>query len=334
MVVALDAAGKSASGSIYLDDGDTYAFERGAYVDQTFRLGPKRSGKGLFLENSAASVLEHQFKGDYSDVKVEAIEIWGLADRPTCVRYDKKPLAFDWQAGVAATAAKKRGGVGKQASVLRIERASAPVAADWAITFDFDAASACDASTSPALPWYDELQSAECPAGRFRCANVGHVPSCLLISRVNDGLCDDECCDGTDEFDGHCGDRCKAVAVAAKATADEEARKGRVGAKLRADYVAFGAKERIRLGAQVRHLELELVGMEADEKRLRAVLEQTEARAADDTERKKATPLYQRFVEHQAAIKSLKRQRTNLENHIADLTSMMTELKAGYNPNK
>jgi alpha 1,3-glucosidase len=331
LVIALDATGKEASGTVYLDDGDSYAYERGEHVRRLFSISPV--GGQLILRNVPESTTALAFKGDHQAVNVEAIIVLGLADRPTCIRRGQAALAFDWQPGVSATSAKRKGGVGKRASVLRIERASAPIATDWSVTFDFDASAACDTSSGSSLPLGAELQSPECPAGRFRCANAGHVPSCILISRVNDGLCDDDCCDGSDEFDGRCPNRCKAIGAAARAAADEEARKGRVGAKLRAEYASFGAKERVRLGAQVANLEMELKTKEADEKRLRAVLEQTEARAADDTERKKATPLYKRLVEHQAAIRTLRRQRTNLESHVADLTSMMSDLKGGYNPN-
>ncbi|KDP20273.1 hypothetical protein JCGZ_06859 [Jatropha curcas] len=47
-----------------------------------------------------------------------------------------------------------------------------------------------------------------CPQGKFYCLNVGHTPTYLPSSRVNDGICD--CCDGSDEYDGkvNCSNTC------------------------------------------------------------------------------------------------------------------------------
>ena len=41
---------------------------------------------------------------------------------------------------------------------------------------------------------------------QFVCQNYGHIPKNLSPSRVSDGVCD--CCDGTDEPAGRCGDDC------------------------------------------------------------------------------------------------------------------------------
>ncbi|XP_039061466.1 glucosidase 2 subunit beta-like [Hibiscus syriacus] len=49
---------------------------------------------------------------------------------------------------------------------------------------------------------------------KFYCKNIGHSPSLLYSSRVNDGICD--CCDGSDEYDGKvkCPNTCNdAIAI-------------------------------------------------------------------------------------------------------------------------
>ncbi|MBA0632185.1 hypothetical protein Godav_000979, partial [Gossypium davidsonii] len=65
----------------------------------------------------------------------------------------------------------------------------------------------------------DEPGTSACPLGKFYCKNIGHAPSFLYSSRVNDGICGmiclryhidhfviwikrADCCDGSDEYDG------------------------------------------------------------------------------------------------------------------------------------
>ncbi|KAJ1643744.1 hypothetical protein LPJ64_004523 [Coemansia asiatica] len=47
----------------------------------------------------------------------------------------------------------------------------------------------------------DEPGTSACNNGMFFCANVGHVPAIISSSKVNDGVCDPMCCDGSDEWD-------------------------------------------------------------------------------------------------------------------------------------
>ncbi|KAI8096737.1 glucosidase II beta subunit-like-domain-containing protein [Halteromyces radiatus] len=60
----------------------------------------------------------------------------------------------------------------------------------------------------------DEPGTSACPNGYFYCENKGHLPGYIKSWAVNDGVCDEACCDGSDEYNGliQCANRCKEMA--------------------------------------------------------------------------------------------------------------------------
>ncbi|KAI8831990.1 glucosidase II beta subunit-like-domain-containing protein [Chytriomyces cf. hyalinus JEL632] len=48
----------------------------------------------------------------------------------------------------------------------------------------------------------DEPRTAACANGRFVCMGLTGKTVEIPSSRVNDGVCDSQCCDGSDEFSG------------------------------------------------------------------------------------------------------------------------------------
>ncbi|GAA5975399.1 hypothetical protein JCM11641_004253 [Rhodosporidiobolus odoratus] len=346
LVAAVDLSGTSAKGSIYLDDGESFDNEKGDFIYRKFQLEPQAKGsKTLVLRNSAfddarsTSALatydptRNAWAQKIADVAVREIVILGLPSKPTCVKSVGSPtgLGFVWEDGVGATSSRRSSG--KAASVLTIKDANAPVVADWEITFDFDPSSSC--SSTPAIDHEAALRSPECPAGHFYCKNQGHIPSCILRSRFNDGICEPECCDGSDETDGKtsCPNRCAAVGAEYRKTKAEEARKRRVGASIRNDYIKHGAKEKAKLEAEVEKYTKEVEKLQQREVAAKTALEALERSAASEIERKKDSKLYERIVEMQTAIKTLRAHRANLEGHIGDLSGILADLSTTYNPN-
>ena len=350
LVVALDKSGKKASGDIYLDDGDSFDYEKGEIVWRGFTLS-RKDKKTLILESkdlvssySGASKVFARMAASYdsnnafarkiSRVTVDEIVVLGLLMKPACVRLKgaSTGLAFEWQGGIASTARSRNNG--QPATVLRVKGALLPVTQDWLLEFDFDTANAC--MSKPPLASLASLEDPTCPgSGQARCRNKGHISACVLISRINDGICDSECCDGSDETDGkvHCPDRCSEVNKAYRAEVDEGARVRRVGAKIRKDWAAYGQKEKLRIEQSIRKIEAELGTFLEKEKQLKVVLERVEKSEAGDIERKRASKLYQRIKEHQTSVQSLRKHRAYLQDQVGDLITLLSDLKKSFNPN-
>ncbi|KAJ2378175.1 hypothetical protein IW150_000959 [Coemansia sp. RSA 2607] len=151
----------------------------------------------------------------------------------------------------------------------------------------------------------DEPGTSACNNGSFYCANEGHVAARISSSKVNDGICDPQCCDGSDEWDGfiNCPNTCAEIGLRHRTA--EAARQAN---ELR------GARRRRMLTEEARGLRKEKQE-ELEEKQARlAVVEQqfTEAEALkDDLEaRQKAA--------NEKADSSLERRRQKLEEQYLD----------------
>lgn len=270
---------------------------------------------------------ENEWAKKISDVVVREIVILGLASKPSCIKVAGRSqgIEFKWTQGVAATAGRRRGGAGKTASKLVIIDADLAVVRDWDLVIEFGSTSC---SFTPSIDHEAAFQSPECEDGKFLCRNEGHFSSCILRSRVNDGVCDNECCDGSDETDGKidCPNKCKAVGIEYRKANEEAGRKNRVGGAVRKEYITFGIKEKAKLEAEVAKFKEEITTLERKESAAKVALETVETAEAGDIERKKDSVLYQQIVEMQSAIKTLRLHRANLEGHVSDLSSILSEL--------
>ena len=330
LVVALDSKGE-AQGTIYTDDGETYDFEKGDYVWRRFSFMPQGKGKtaSYSLSNvNLASTSSNAWAQKSEPIRVDTIIVLGLPQEPQCIREGsvESGLAYSWQPPSSSIIK-----TSSHASNLTIENADLALTKEWTLAFSFDV---CPRKT-PAPNHLSSLESDACPPNHFQCENKGHQASCLLLSRVNDGICDPECCDGSDEFDGkvECKNRCNEVGAAFRKERDETMRKRRVGAKEREAYIKFGRQEKDKLEREVTQLQMDITKLEGASSRLQQVLKDSEAQSAEEIARKKSSRLYRRLEEHQATIKSLRETRTELRADLDTLKRILEDLQKGYNPN-
>lgn len=74
---------------------------------------------------------------------------------------------------------------------------------------------------------------------------------------MNDGVCDPECCDGSDEFNGtvQCPNVCERVGKEAKVERDRVRQVEKEGSKIRQGYIAYGTGAKKKLQEQLSSLQ-------------------------------------------------------------------------------
>ncbi|KAF8626905.1 hypothetical protein AX15_004634 [Amanita polypyramis BW_CC] len=179
----------------------------------------------------------------------------------------------------------------------------------------------------------DEPGTSACPNSIFYCQNVGHVGASIPSSRVNDGLCEPQCCDGSDERAGACPNTCKEAGEAYRKRREAELKVQRQGSKVRSGYIAFALKEKTRLEGEIHGLKDEIEEQEKEVTRLRDVADRVESLSAAALEHRKESPLYQTLINQANALKSLRREYRALKEHEGALGDILNNLRTGYNPN-
>ncbi|KAJ9101143.1 hypothetical protein QFC21_003361 [Naganishia friedmannii] len=150
---------------------------------------------------------------------------------------------------------------------------------------------------------------------RFWCANEGHVPGWVYASRVNDGICDPECCDGSDEYDDPtlCPNRCAQIGAEHRVKIQAEQKLRKTGSKIRASYIKYAHHERLKMAQKIGDLEREIEGKEGEVAAARAI--------------------YQSLLHHRTILSALRAHKTRLEEEVDELKRILKELSEGYNPN-
>ncbi|KAI0737137.1 endoplasmic reticulum protein [Irpex lacteus] len=179
----------------------------------------------------------------------------------------------------------------------------------------------------------DEPGTGACPDTKFYCKNEGHIGAFIPSSRVNDGLCETDCCDGSDEKPGVCPNRCKEIGDAYKAKLAAERKLRKTGSKIRSSYIAFAQKEKTRIEAEIAAAAQDIAIKQKEVTTSKVhLVERTESSAAE-LEQKKQSPLYQSLLRHHHALKSLQKEyQKHLEREKA-LGDILDSLRTGFNPN-
>ena len=142
--VALSQTG-SASGELYLDDGESYDHREGNFIWRQFVAESSKkiikiSSKDLAAKNADRAVdgVElatynggNTFANSLNGVRVERIVVLGLKDKPSKVTLGKTDLEFTFKNGVAAVG--KKEGV---ASELTIKNPGVFVTSDWTVILE------------------------------------------------------------------------------------------------------------------------------------------------------------------------------------------------------
>ncbi|KAJ3250725.1 hypothetical protein HDU77_006415 [Chytriomyces hyalinus] len=175
----------------------------------------------------------------------------------------------------------------------------------------------------------DESGTSACPEAVFYCANKGHIGAEIPSSRVNDGVCDPQCCDGSDEYSGlvKCPNTCATIAAEHQRKQNELMKVLQKGLKLKQGYVDFGVKAKAGRANQLNSLNAKISNVTARIEELKVLKTQAEhfeahqnaIRAHENAEAARTT-LPQR---HAACTERKKVLRTNVET----LNTRLAELK-------
>lgn len=136
LVIALGRQGE-AEGELYLDDGESFGYQRGEYVWRGFKTVSDggRTVVSSFgkVEANGTSLAQYSATGNewarkIDDVRVEQIVVLGLQKKPTKVSVDGEAgeLAWNWESGKAANG-KSEG----TASRLTIKNPGVRIVREW-----------------------------------------------------------------------------------------------------------------------------------------------------------------------------------------------------------
>ncbi|KAJ3790593.1 glucosidase II beta subunit-like-domain-containing protein [Lentinula aff. detonsa] len=196
------------------------------------------------------------------------------------------------------------------------------------IPWDYVNDDACDCADGS-----DEPGTGACPNQPFYCKNEGHVGSFIPSSRVKDGLCEPNCCDGSDERPGVCNNVCQEVGQVYRKKVEEENKIRKTGSKIRSTYIAYAHKEKKRLEGVIETSAAEIAIQEKEVVRLRDIAERSESLSAAALELKQQSPLYISLITHSNALKSLQREHKKYLQREKELSNILDALRTGYNPN-
>ncbi|KAF9922829.1 hypothetical protein FBU30_007037 [Linnemannia zychae] len=181
----------------------------------------------------------------------------------------------------------------------------------------------------------DEPGTSACGTGYFYCQNKGHKPVYIITSRVNDGVCDPECCDGSDEYDGRtrCPNNCEQVGAASRKERELLDKIHKEGYKIRKEYAAYGQNLKKRLQEQLDKLRASSAKIAKDAADSKAALDAAHAKLKEYLE---STRL-EREAARELQLAPLIEQQIKRLAHATDVRTLfrktLDELKENHNKN-
>ncbi|CAG8448953.1 14159_t:CDS:10, partial [Gigaspora rosea] len=180
----------------------------------------------------------------------------------------------------------------------------------------------------------DEPGTSACPNSKFNCRNIGHISSFISSSRVNDGVCEPECCDGSDEYDGKikCPNICKETNAEYTKKLKELEKLRAQGIRIKKEYIEKGRKIKTKNVAELNRLEIELKAAKIRVKEREAALKKIED-SKTDTEQLAPKGNRERMKKIHERIIALKGDVTRLHEQIDTLLSILKDMKNNHNQN-
>ncbi|TPX57524.1 hypothetical protein PhCBS80983_g03773 [Powellomyces hirtus] len=136
----------------------------------------------------------------------------------------------------------------------------------------------------------DEPGTSACEKGVFHCKNENHLGADIPSSRVNDGICDPECCDGSDEYLGivQCNNTCMETGESHRKKVEAERRLLAEGEKIAREYAIYAAKQASERASEIAQTTNKLEMLEKQVKKLTEMKTTAETLASSQTEEERA----------------------------------------------
>lgn len=186
---------------------------------------------------------------------------------------------------------------------------------------------ACRVSLPPSLTFYF-LGTSACPNSFFYCSNEGHIPAYIKSFAVNDGVCDEACCDGSDENGGliTCPNRCKEVGEAYRKEQSRLLKSTEAGLAAKNKLIAEAESQVALWEEQQSKLEDEMILKKSNMLRLERELNDLESRSSSSKQKKKC---------HSGAIEvaTLKHDIVILQKELDILKNILGDMKRDHNHN-
>lgn len=181
----------------------------------------------------------------------------------------------------------------------------------------------------------------------FWCANAGHIATYVPFIFVNDGVCDyDLCCDGSEEYGGvngvKCKNRCDEIGKEYRRVEEERKKAQEKASKKRSTMAKESRELRRRVEAKVANLKDELQSLTVKRDQLQKEYE--EAKIADVSKVVKSEGVggklgnlvslaKERIKELRETLQDVVDEREELRGKVNELEEILRNFREEYNPN-